>query len=138
MRKKKWVRVLVQGWLRFRLRGQGHLLCTLPFCTSKLLVLCKTAVACVNHVSSRNFFLAGIGIDNRLPFFFPLAALPDTSRFLLKAVFAWVPEFLFPGLAEKGIPCPRCGGDGKPERWSTKGQRRVHMEHDVAFLIGFR
>ncbi|CAN0143331.1 unnamed protein product, partial [Laminaria digitata] len=66
------------------------------------------------------------------------AGLPDTSSFPLKAVFAWVPEYLFPALAVKGIPCPNCGAKGGPDGWSSTGQRRVHMEHDVAYLIGFR
>jgi len=69
---------------------------------------------------------------------FLLAGLPDLSPFLLKAVFAWIPEYLFPELAIKGIPCPRCGGKGKPDGWSPKEPRRVFMEHDVAYIIGFR
>ena len=69
---------------------------------------------------------------------FRRAGLPDTSPFPLKAVFAWVPEYLFPGLAEKGIPCPRCGGKGKPDGWSPAGQQRLFMGHDIVYLIGFR
>ncbi|CAN0242301.1 unnamed protein product, partial [Laminaria digitata] len=66
------------------------------------------------------------------------AGLPDTTPFPLKAVFVWVPEYLFPGLAKQGIPCPRCGKKGNPIGWSPAGPRRLFMEHDVAYLIGFR
>lgn len=69
---------------------------------------------------------------------FVLAGLPDTSRFALKAVFVWVPEYLFPGLAVEGIPCPRCGAKGKSDGWSPTSTRQVFMEHDIAYLIGFR
>ena len=70
--------------------------------------------------------------------FFFIAGLPDTSPFPLKAVFAWIPEYLFPEIAMKGIPCPRCGNKGNSDGWSAGAGRRLFMEHDVVYLIGFR
>lgn len=99
-------------------------------------------VACENTLTYLESFCLGyqkISYD-RFPFFFFffLAALPDTFRSSLKAVFAWIPEYLFPGLAKNGIPCPRCGTKGNPDGWNPTGARRLFMEHDVVYLIGFR
>ncbi|CAB1111194.1 unnamed protein product [Ectocarpus sp. CCAP 1310/34] len=37
-----------------------------------------------------------------------------------------------------GIPCSRCGKRGSPDGWNPKGPRRVFMEEDVGYIIGFR
>ncbi|CAN0551098.1 unnamed protein product, partial [Ectocarpus sp. 12 AP-2014] len=66
------------------------------------------------------------------------SGLPKLSPFLLKPLFAWIPEYLFPELALAGIPCPRCGKRGSPDGWNPKGPRRVFMEEDVGYIIGFR
>ena len=85
---------------------------------------------CVNNLTLRLVF------RYRRPFLF--AGLPDPSPFYLKAVFAWIPEYLLPELAITGIPCPRCGCKGKSDGWSPKEPRWVFMEDDVAYIIGFR
>lgn len=43
---------------------------------------------------------------------------------------------LFPELG--AVLCPGCGGKGAPDGWNPKGPRRVFMEHDVAYVMGFR
>eukprot|EP00903_Cladosiphon_okamuranus_P005395 g5383.t1 len=43
---------------------------------------------------------------------------------------------LFPEL--QAVPCPGCVGKGAPDGWNPKGPRRVFMEHDVAYIMGFR
>ncbi|CAM9826043.1 unnamed protein product, partial [Ectocarpus sp. 4 AP-2014] len=68
--------------------------------------------------------------------FQPSPGLPQLDPFHQKAVFVWVPEFLYPELDK--VPCPRCGGKGAPDGWNPKGPRRVFMEHDVAYVMGFR
>eukprot|EP00903_Cladosiphon_okamuranus_P017827 g16406.t1 len=66
------------------------------------------------------------------------AHLPKVAPFFRKPVLAWIPEYLWSELAIPGIPCPRCGCKGSPDGWKPKGPRRVFMEHDVAYIIGFR
>ncbi|CAB1119636.1 unnamed protein product [Ectocarpus sp. CCAP 1310/34] len=89
----------------------------------------------------------GGGVKGRFPFdnplvrpkcatFQPSPDLPKLDRFYQKAVLVWIPEFLFPEL--QAVPCPGCGGKGAPDGWNPKGPRRVFMEHDVAYVMGFR
>ncbi|CAN0304204.1 unnamed protein product [Ectocarpus sp. 6 AP-2014] len=89
----------------------------------------------------------GGGVRGRFPFdnplvrpkcatFQPSPGLPKLDRFYQKAVLVWIPEFLFPEL--QAVPCPGCGGKGAPDGWNPKGPRRVFMEHDVAYIMGFR
>eukprot|EP00903_Cladosiphon_okamuranus_P010289 g9740.t1 len=66
------------------------------------------------------------------------AHLPKVAPFFRKPVYAWIPEYLWQELAIRGIRCPRCGCKGSPDGWNPKGPRRVFMEHDVAYIIGFR
>ncbi|CAM9368167.1 unnamed protein product [Ectocarpus sp. 4 AP-2014] len=66
------------------------------------------------------------------------SGLPKLSPFLLKPLFAWIPEYLFPELALAGIPCPRCGERGSLDGWNPKGPRPVFMEENVGCIIGFR
>ncbi|CAB1114336.1 unnamed protein product [Ectocarpus sp. CCAP 1310/34] len=71
-----------------------------------------------------------------LPHIYARPNLPKLDRFYQKAVLVWIPEFLFPEL--QAVPCPGCGGKGAPDGWNPKGPRRVFMEHDVAYVMGFR
>lgn len=56
--------------------------------------------------------------------------------FHLKKVFVWVPEYIWPGI--DFIPCPNCGGRGQPDGWNPAQPRRVFLEEDVGYMIGFR
>lgn len=53
--------------------------------------------------------------------------------FYLKKVFVWVPEYTW----DEIIPCPHCGGRAQPDGWNTEA-RRVFLEDDVCYMIGFR
>ena len=108
------------------------LLCALFFCFA---YLDMTIVAGVNDLPWDSFIWYRKSTVAHVYF---LAGLPDTTPFPLKAVFVWVPEYLFPALAAKGIPCPRCGNKGNSDGWSAGAGRRLFMEHDVVYLIGFR
>lgn len=61
----------------------------------------------------------------------------DVSRFHLKAVFAWIPEYLWPDIVEF-VPCPNCGGPGKPDGWTPQQPRRAFLEDGIGYIIGFR
>lgn len=62
-------------------------------------------------------------------------ALPDVNAFFLKKVFVWVPELIFPGVI---VPCPTCDRQAKSDGWIAKQPRRVFLEDDIGYLIGFR
>lgn len=53
----------------------------------------------------------------------------------MKKVFTWVPEYIWDEV--EYIPCPHCGGRGQPDGWNCE-PRRVFLEDDVCYMIGFR
>ena len=70
--------------------------------------------------------------------FFCFSALPRVDAFHLKKVFVWVPEFMFPGVQ---IQCPNSECDHHPassDGWIAKQPRRVFLDDDIGYLIGFR
>ncbi|CAN0533067.1 unnamed protein product, partial [Laminaria digitata] len=50
-------------------------------------------------------------------------------------VFVWVPEYIWDEIEH--IPCPHCGGRAQPDGWNCE-PRRVFLEEDVCYMIGFR
>ena len=55
--------------------------------------------------------------------------------FYVKKVFVWVPEYVWDEIEH--IPCPHCGGRAQPDGWNYEA-RRVYLEEDVCYMIGFR
>lgn len=47
----------------------------------------------------------------------------------------WVPEYIWGHIDY--IPCPHCGERAQPDGWNTE-PRRVFLEDDVCYLMGFR
>lgn len=66
-----------------------------------------------------------------------LADSVDASRFHLKTVFAWIPEYLWPDIVQF-VPCPNCGSAGKPDGWTPQQPRRAFLAHGIGYIIGFR
>ncbi|CAM9602215.1 unnamed protein product, partial [Ectocarpus sp. 8 AP-2014] len=63
------------------------------------------------------------------------AGLPPVGAYYLKKVFVWVPEYIWDGI--EYIPCPHCDERAQPDGWNTE-PRRVFLEDDVCYLIGYR
>lgn len=58
--------------------------------------------------------------------------------FCLKKVFVWVPEFMFDGVR---IECPNAECNHHPassDGWIAKQPRRLFLDDDIGYLIGFR
>jgi len=53
----------------------------------------------------------------------------------LKKVFVYVLEYTWDEIEH--IPCPHCGGRAQPDGWNCEA-RRVYLEEDVCYMIGFR
>ncbi|CAN0058233.1 unnamed protein product, partial [Ectocarpus fasciculatus] len=64
-----------------------------------------------------------------------VSGLPSVDPFFRKKVFVWAPEFIFPGVS---VPCPTCGHKASSNGWNPKQPRRVFLEDDIGYLIGFR
>jgi len=64
-----------------------------------------------------------------------VAGLPPLDPFYVKKVFVWVPEYIWGDI--EWIPCPHCGERAQPDGWNTE-PRRVFLEDDVCYMIGYR
>ena len=53
----------------------------------------------------------------------------------LKKVFVYVLEYTWDEIEH--IPCPHCGGRAQPDGRNAEA-RRVFLEDDVCYIIGFR
>ena len=55
--------------------------------------------------------------------------------FYVKKVFVWVLAYVWDEIEH--ILCPHCGGRAQPDGWNYEA-RRVYLEEDVCYMIGFR
>ncbi|CAB1108010.1 unnamed protein product [Ectocarpus sp. CCAP 1310/34] len=71
-----------------------------------------------------------------LPSLYTGLGAPPLEPFYLKKVLVWVPEYIW---EDVHIPCPHCGARAQPDGdgWNTE-PRRVFLEDDVCYMIGFR